>query len=57
MKGHSMRDWKIIITLTILTLAAFGCETFKGACNDTAWMLKTVGDNISTESDGYAQGR
>ena len=31
----------------ILAVALFGCQTFKGATGDSAWMLQKLSDNIN----------
>lgn len=37
------------VLLVLLILFVGGCQTFKGALGDTAWMLKTGADNIQTQ--------
>ena len=42
--------WHIEIgLLACLILSIGGCQTFKGATGDGAWMLQKLSDNIQTE--------
>ena len=36
----------VLVILILLTIFSQGCQTFKGAMGDTAWILKTGADNI-----------
>lgn len=38
----------ILVVLICCVLISSGCATIKGACQDTAWMLTEVSDNIDT---------
>ncbi len=37
------------IAAVILAVGLLGCQTFKGATGDTAWMFQKLSDNIQTE--------
>lgn len=38
-----------ILVCLVLCLLIAGCQTFKGATGDTAWMLQKLSDNVQTE--------
>lgn len=40
-----------VLLWTILTLMIFisGCQTFKGATGDSAWILQKLSDNVNTQ--------
>lgn len=37
------------IAAVILVVSLFGCQTFKGAMGDSAWLLQKGADNIQTQ--------
>ena len=39
----------LAFVLGFLTFVLAGCQTAKGICGDTAWILQTTADNISTK--------
>ncbi len=48
LKKHKLESillWTIISLMLIIS----GCQTFKGATGDSAWMLQKLSDNVQTE--------
>lgn len=39
----------LVATLVVISIFAQGCQTFKGATGDSAWMLQKLSDNIQTQ--------
>ena len=39
----------LLWTIVALMLIFAGCQTFKGATGDTAWMLQKLSDNVQVE--------
>jgi len=39
----------LLWTIVSLMLIIAGCQTFKGATGDSAWMLQKLSDNVQTE--------
>ena len=46
------RLFLMVVIVNVLVLGSIllqGCQTFKGAMNDTAWILQTTADNIQPQ--------
>lgn len=41
----------LLWTIVSLMLIIAGCQTFKGATGDTAWVLQKLSDNVQTQEN------
>ena len=39
----------VVSILVLVSILTSGCQTFKGATGDSAWMLQKLSDNIQTK--------